>query len=460
MKTKNFFLLIFLVCSFNVLTANICDTKFEFYNSADFPNQKRKTNFTPIFEYNTYLKYKREKVFNQSVIFSNLKLNFQSSILEKPFIYDDVHANSVLIHGNAPTLYFLDETTGERSGMIHVNSNLMYFLRGSGTASTTWEAVNNAWPLMINLENNQSTFGGYISVNGGGAFNGDLSVSNGLTLGTPGGPVGYIDISNGTSGRSRIRAMHTDNNNVGIVMQYLKNGTLYDGLTMNTYGNIGIGTTNITNNKVVAAIDGTESAGFAYLARAVSNAGFVGILTNAGSGQYNNLVKNNDHAIIYSGPSGIGNGGLVIAPWHSNNNAGIRMDGIGNVGIGTSNTSSPDFKLYVETGIRTRKVKVDQSTWPDYVFKNEYKLLPLNELEKYIIQNKHLPEVPSENVVKKEGVDLGDNQALLLKKIEELTLYIIEQNKLILQENKKSAELSEKLKALESKLEKLMYDKK
>jgi hypothetical protein len=71
------------------------------------------------------------------------------------------------------------------------------------------------------------------------------------------------------------------------------------------------------------------------------------------------------------------------------------------------------------------------ATWPDYVFAPTYKLTSLDSLEQFIQLNKHLPEVPTASEVEKDGIDLGDNQALLLKKIEELTLIVIEQNKRI-----------------------------
>jgi hypothetical protein len=99
----------------------------------------------------------------------------------------------------------------------------------------------------------------------------------------------------------------------------------------------------------------------------------------------------------------------------------------GNVGIGTTNPGS--YKLAVEGTIGARRVKVTQATWADYVFDSSYQLASLHQVEKYIQTNKHLPDVPSAAEVKKGGLDLGDNQAVLLKKIEELTLYIIEQNK-------------------------------
>jgi len=121
------------------------------------------------------------------------------------------------------------------------------------------------------------------------------------------------------------------------------------------------------------------------------------------------------------------------------------------VGIGTTNITDVNYKLFVETGIRTRKVKVDQVSWADYVFKPEYKLRPLAEVESFIRRNNHLPEVPSEKEVKENGVDLGENQVTLLKKIEELTLYLIDQNKEIKEQNKRLEQLEKELNALKKK---------
>lgn len=97
--------------------------------------------------------------------------------------------------------------------------------------------------------------------------------------------------------------------------------------------------------------------------------------------------------------------------------------------IGTTSLPAEDAKLAVDGNIYSKKVKVTQSGWADYVFNDRYRLRPLSEVEQYIQQHHHLPEVPSAAEVEKDGIDLGDNQATLLKKIEELTLYIIEQNK-------------------------------
>lgn len=103
---------------------------------------------------------------------------------------------------------------------------------------------------------------------------------------------------------------------------------------------------------------------------------------------------------------------------------------IGSLGIGTNDPKG--YKLAVAGNMIAEKVKVKlQTSWPDYVFDHSYKLPSLKEVEAFITKNKHLPEVPSAAIIEKEGIDLGNNQTILLKKIEELTLYLIEQNKRI-----------------------------
>ena len=72
---------------------------------------------------------------------------------------------------------------------------------------------------------------------------------------------------------------------------------------------------------------------------------------------------------------------------------------------------------------------VVESGWADYVFNEDYHLLPLPQVEKYIQQNKHLPGIPSANEIQTDGLQLGDTQTKMMKKIEELTLYVIELEK-------------------------------
>ena len=121
----------------------------------------------------------------------------------------------------------------------------------------------------------------------------------------------------------------------------------------------------------------------------------------------------------------------------------------GNVGIGTDN---PQNKLDVNGTIRATEVKVEAG-WADFVFDKDYKLPTLQEVENHINEHNHLPDIPSEAEVKENGVSLGEMQAKLLQKIEELTLYVIKQDKTIKEQGEKMNKQAELIKELQSKLE-------
>ena len=100
--------------------------------------------------------------------------------------------------------------------------------------------------------------------------------------------------------------------------------------------------------------------------------------------------------------------------------------------------------LRVLGGIKAKKVTVTQNVWADYVFEKNYKLLPLADVERFIEKNKHLPEIPSAKEIEKNGQDLGGLQVLQMQKIEELTLYLIAQEKRIQLLEQKLLEIQKK----------------
>ena len=124
----------------------------------------------------------------------------------------------------------------------------------------------------------------------------------------------------------------------------------------------------------------------------------------------------------------------------------IRNDG--KVGIGTTSTGS--HKLAVEGSIGAREIKVEATGWSDFVFENGYELRTLEEVEQHINENGHLPEIPSEAEVTENGINLGEMNAKLLQKVEELTLYMIDMNKEVKQLKSENQELKEKVSNLEN----------
>lgn len=109
----------------------------------------------------------------------------------------------------------------------------------------------------------------------------------------------------------------------------------------------------------------------------------------------------------------------------------------GKVSIGTTNIPTSvgganvsAYKLFVEGGVLAEEIRV-RTGWADYVFADDYTLKPLAEVEAFIKENKHLPNVPSANTVETQGIELGDMSRIQQEKIEELTLYLIDQQKQI-----------------------------
>ena len=191
----------------------------------------------------------------------------------------------------------------------------------------------------------------------------------------------------------------------------------------------------------------TDAQVFSHIQMTVSSEGKVGIGTVDNiMGQLNVHSSDITYAIVNSSAASES----ILFTGNSNSYYGFGVDGNGlghiyhgllaktslvsfnttQVGIGDvdfANCANSSHKLFVADGITTEEVIVRlQDDWSDYVFDPDYSLMPLDELDAYIKTNKHLPEVPTAKEVSENGIELGETNALLLKKIEELTLYVIE----------------------------------
>lgn len=185
-------------------------------------------------------------------------------------------------------------------------------------------------------------------------------------------------------------------------------------------GNVGIGTISPTDKlEVIGNFVSRVSPGSNRLAR---------IANSNSAGELHLFTGNSSSVVIDANGNSYLNGG--------------------NVGIGTT---TPTNKLEVNGTIRTKKVKVEASSWPDYVFEPGYQPLSLPETEAFIKTHKHLPEVPSAQEIEEKGQDLGAVQTVLLKKIEEMTLQMIEMNKKIEKQDQRIELLEEENRDLKTK---------
>ncbi|MBP6557337.1 MAG: hypothetical protein KAX93_00585 [Flavobacterium sp.] len=202
-------------------------------------------------------------------------------------------------------------------------------------------------------------------------------------------------------------------------------------------GSFNLPTTSVTaGTNVTVTGTGTVASPYVVSANDTSIYANNGIINQATTISGNRVVDMNNSNIWFNTANSTSNGKIYIG----------------------SNTAYPNttgnYKLFVEGGILTEKVKValrSSANWADYVFAKDYKLMPLKEVEQFVLANKHLPGIDSAEVLAQNGIDVAEMQSKQMEKIEELTLYIIDQDKKIevqekaIQKNNKEIE---ELKAL------------
>lgn len=207
-------------------------------------------------------------------------------------------------------------------------------------------------------------------------------------------------------------------NNFPLVIKTNNTTRMYIG----TSGNVGIGTTipqqmlHIVGGNVLISRTSHRAPG------STNGSLLFGDTTSA-------LYPAGEWGIEYVNNENEGYGLNFFIPWtpsHGGMNYRLFLKDNGYVGIGTNN---PQANLAVNGGILAKSVRVNTSSayWPDYVFGTEYNLMSLKELEQYVNTNRHLPGIPSAHEVDERGdIDLGEMNALLLEKVEELTRYVID----------------------------------
>lgn len=275
----------------------------------------------------------------------------------------------------------------------------------------TWNLGNGIGALYNNTTGNNNT------ADGAKALFSNTTGSNNSVLGYNTG-IGITTGKSNTILGANVTGLPSDLNNTVILADGDGNRRVY----INNNGNTGIGT---STPRGLFDVAGT---------------GDIYLVNNPVSGTLQSILIPGH---IYIAPYNDGSNLCYIQARRSDNtgstnlrfrttNAGTLVEAMsilsnGNVGIGTTN---PTQKLSVNGTIQAKDIIVETG-WSDFVFDDHYKLSSLEEVEKFIKTNKHLPEIPSQSDVEKNGVALGNVSSKLLMKIEELTLYIIEINKKI-----------------------------
>jgi len=282
-----------------------------------------------------------------------------------------------------------------------------------------------------------------------------------------------LDFHNGAAwsptGKIQVQQLGTDTKSKLHFFTY--NSGLKNRMTINENGYVGIGTSNPTSQLNIGTSTTNSPSTIAQFGTSVtSGEARVLSLVNSGGGSNQSTSLDFHNGAAWS-PTGkiqvqqLGTDTKSKLHFFTYNNGlknRMTINENGYVGIGTIN---PDSELAVNGKIHTKEVKVDLIGWSDFVFENDYKLPTLAEVEQHIKDKGHLKDIPSAENVKENGILLGKMDSKLLQKIEELTLYTIEQekrlnsidlkNETLEKENEILKALATKFLELQKRLEKL-----
>lgn len=295
---------------------------------------------------------------------------------------------------------------------------------------------------------------------------GDLWMTGNATYANNAGPYNYGAFSMGYVAHGGIFGFYDGGISTG-------NGNVITWRPVMTFargGNIGIGGTyypsdlltvdaGATRRGITITSDGNADA-FSDLVFRITNSGSI----PAGSATHW-VVSHRKDGYFSGTPSGqssleffadkVGGGYFALLCLSSNGDiilASTKNATAGNVLIGKTSQTNASYKLDINGAARASKIVVN-TTGADFVFEDDYSLRTLEQLHRYIRQNKHLPEIPSAKEMEKEGLDVGELNIKLLQKVEELTLYLIEQNKKLEEQIRKNNDQQREIDTLKKQVQ-------
>ena len=356
---------------------------------------------------------------------------------------------------NLPTLFISYQNIENRTGKVgignvtspqaklHVvgdaNEDASILLVASSTKYATLQfrsssnniTVGSDNVMKFNAPNMQFYPTGQVAVNGAFKATGNVTLSGlagssskVLTVGTN-GQLSSVEYSTFNDNLGN----HTATQNINLNGKKIVNGTSSTGgIFVSTGGmvRIGTGTSVPTNALEVNGTTVSTDLKISSLASSTQQVLTVGTGGQVSSTDVSTLADNmGDHMATQNINL---NGKKIVGS--SASTAGLFVGTNGNVRIGAG-SGNPGNALEVNGIVRSKEVLVEITGWSDFVFEKDYKLMSLAEVEQFVKQHGHLPDVPSANEVEENGIGLGEMNALLLQKIEEMTLHLIEMEKRI-----------------------------
>lgn len=346
-----------------------------------------------------------------------IKLNYLNKTLLMKKISLFIFAVFVFISSYAQNTYPWAVT-----GNVGIGTTSPLSILNVASASGGQITFSNLTPTSIGIENQSLVFNGTNNANGGGI----------LEL-------------------FRIKVTSTNGGVARGVVNFFQNGNSSPSLSFLSNGNLGIGTPNPISILNVASVSGDQFT--------LSNITPTTLGTENQSLVFNGTNNANGAGIFelfrikVTSTNGGAALGMVNLFQNGNTTPSLSFLPNTNVGIGTATL---DAKLAVNGAIHSQSVKVDLTGWSDYVFEPDYKLLALQDVKNYIDQHHHLPEIPSEKEIITNGLDVGEISRIQMKKIEELTLYLIEKDNKEKNQDEQINTLKEQVKQLKDQMNKVL----
>jgi len=334
----------------------------------------------------------------------------QSQVNSATGVFNNQHATNNLVLQNQAVTHVTVVNAGTNAGFMGIGILPTERLHVSGNILSTGNLITTLGTINVNNASNSMS----LQTNGTTRL---TILSNG-NVGVGLVPAAQKLEVNGNALATQLWSSSGTVNSTGTSNLTLSTNNTSRVTVLNTNGNVGIGIAAPTERLHISGgnmvLDNTTPT----------------LYTGTGTTELNRflLVANSSGLVS---PSGLKAGGVLVADSYAyatptKNDLIVK----GRILIGTP-VNSNGYMLAVNGKIGTRDIQIESSVWSDHVFAPTYKLLSLSQLEQYIQANHHLPEVPAAETVAKEGYSMNEFDVTLLKKVEELTLYIIEQQKQI-----------------------------